>query len=360
MIMKVSIVIPDITRSAGTERAVCNLANILADSGKYVPTIISVNSSGGYPYYPICNGVKVIHCAVSEKNKIIKRVKEFIRVKKICDGERYDFLIGTYPSLNSQLPFITSVKKKIAAEHMNYDSVSFFVKITRRFWYIFLDAVVLLTEADAVNYKFHKNAVVIPNSLSFVPRRRSSLKNKIVLAVGRLTYQKGFERLVEAISLIKEECDGWQVRIIGDGADKEAIQKKINEYGLEDIVVILPPTDRIEEEYCNASIYAMSSRFEGFGIVLIEAKACGVPIVSFDCREGPSEIVRDGIDGFLVEHDNIELLSEAILKLMKSEDLRKRFGNEAVKDTDRFSPERVGILWDELFTGLIDSGRRWP
>lgn len=351
--MKVSIIIPDITRSAGTERAVCNLANILADNGKYAPTIISVNSVGGNTYYPISKGVRVIHCAVLGKNKLIKRVREFARVKQICDGEKFDFLIGTYPALNSQLPFIASAKKKIAAEHMNYHSIPFFARMTRRFWYAFLDAVVLLTEADAAHYRFHKNATVIPNSLSFVPRKQSSLENKVILAVGRLTYQKGFERLVEAIALIKEKCLGWQVRIIGDGADKEAIRKQIKERGLEDTVVILPPTDKIEDEYRNASVYAMSSRFEGLPMALIEAKSCGLPIVSFDCHEGPAEIVRDGIDGFLVEHDNVKLLSDAILKLVESEDLRKRFGREAVKDIDRFKPQYVGALWDNLLGSLM-------
>jgi len=312
--MKVSIIIPNITRSAGTERAVCNLANILADNRKYVPTII---------------------------------------VKKICDCERYDFLVGTYPALNSQLPFITSAQKKIAAEHINYDSRSSFVKIIRRFCYRFLDAVVVLTKADAANYSFHKNTVVIPNALSFVPPKQSSLENKVILAVGRFTYQKGFERLVEAMALIKERCLGWQVRIIGDGEDKEAIQGQIKECGLENMVSILPPTNQIEDEYYSASIYVMSSRFEGLPMVLIEAKSCGLPVVSFDCPEGPADIVRNGIDGFLVEKDNVKLLSESILKLVESENLRKQFGREAVKDIYRFSPEYVGVLWDTLLTDLI-------
>lgn len=358
MAVKVSIIIPDITRCAGTERAVCNLANILAGNKKYMPVIISVNSANGDSYYPVNDGVRILHCAVFEKNKVLKRISEFKRVKEICDKEHFDIVIGTYPALNSQLPFIASAKKKIAAEHMNYDSIPFLARITRRFWYTFLDAVVLLTKADAAHYRFHKRTAVIPNSLSFTPQKRASLENKVILAVGRLTYQKGFERLVEAISLIKEKCGEWRVRIIGDGTDKDAIRKLIKEYGLEDTVVILPPTDKIEDEYLGASVYVMSSRFEGLPMTLIEAKACGLPIVSFDCPEGPSEIVRDGTDGFLVEKDNVKLLSEAILKLVESEDLRKRFGREAVKDIDRFGPERVGAVWDGLFDDLIDCGRR--
>jgi glycosyltransferase involved in cell wall biosynthesis len=354
MVMKVAIIIPDITRSAGTERAVCNLANMLAGGRKYEITIISANSAGGSSYYSLDNKVKIVHCAVLEKNKIIRKIKEFMRVRKNCDAERYDFVIGTYPAINSMLPFIASAKKKIAAEHMNYDAVSFIVKMTRKFLYRFLDAVVLLTRADAANYKFHKNAVVIPNTLSFTPQRLSSAENKVILAVGRLTYQKGFERLVEAISLIKEKCSGWRVRIIGDGKDKEVINRRIKESGLEDMAVILPLTDNIEDEYRNAGVYVMSSRFEGLPMVLIEAKSCGLPIVSFDCPEGPADIVRDGIDGFLVEKDNVGLFSKAILKLVESEELRKQFGREAVNDIDRFRPERVIGLWDTLFVNLTN------
>jgi len=211
----------------------------------------------------------------------------------------------------------------------------------------------LLTNNDAKHYKFHKNAVVIPNSLSFIPKKQSLLENKIILAVGRLCYQKGFERLIEAIALIRKKCNGWQVKIIGNGEDKENLLKHIKETNLEQIITILPPTDKIENEYCNASIYVMSSRYEGLPMVLIEAKSYGVPIVSFNCPEGPSDIIRDGIDGFLVEKDNVKLLSEAILKLIENVELRKSFGNEAVKDIDRFKPACVGILWDKLFAGLI-------
>jgi glycosyltransferase involved in cell wall biosynthesis len=355
MAMKVSIIIPNITRSAGTERAVCNLADILAGSRKYEISIISANSAGGTAYYSLNDTVKVIHCAVSDKNKMLRRTREFTQIKKICDNEKFDFVIGTYPAINALLPFIASARKKIAVEHTIYNSISFFARIVRRLFYRFLDAVVLLTGTDAVNYGFHKNAVVIPNSLSFAPQRPSSAENKVILAVGRLAYEKGFDRLVDAISPIKEKCFGWQVRIIGDGRDKEVIRKRIKERGLEDIAVILPPTDKIEDEYCGAGIYAMSSRFEGLPMVLIEAKSCGLPVVSFDCPEGPANIVRDGIDGFLVENDNVELFSEAILKLVEDEGLRKRFGKEALNDIDRFRPQRVALLWDKLFVDLTNN-----
>ena len=351
---KIAIIIPDITCSAGTERAVCNLANILAGYEKYRPTIISVNSSAGKPYYPINEKVEIIHCCVVEKNKCLKRIKEFKQLKKVCGAQNFEIAIGVYPAINVFLPFIRRLKIKIAAEHVNYATALFFPKIIRRLFYPFLDAVVLLTSSDAKHYGFHKNAVVIPNSLSFIPKKQSLSEKKVILAVGRLTYQKGFERLIEAILPIKEKCGGWQVKIIGSGEDKEKLLRRIKEAGLEQIITIMPTTDKIEDEYFNASIYVMSSRYEGLPMVLIEAKSYGLPIVSFDCPEGPSDIIRDGIDGFLVENGNVEALSQAILKLIEDDGLRKSFGHEAVKDIDKFKPEHVGALWDKLFAGLID------
>ncbi|MCL1946747.1 MAG: glycosyltransferase family 4 protein [Chitinivibrionia bacterium] len=350
----IAIIIPDITRPAGTERAVCNLANILADYEKYLPTVISVNSSAGKPYYPINEKVEIIHCCVVEKNKFLKRIKEFKQLKKVCAAKNFEVAIGVYPAINVFLPFIRRLKIKIAAEHLNYASAPLFPKIIRRLFYPFLDAVVLLTNNDAKHYGFHNNAVAIPNSLSFIPKKQSVLEKKVILAVGRLSYQKGFERLIEAVSLIKEKCGGWQVRIIGSGEDKEKLLRQIKETELENIITIMPPTDKIEEEYYNSSVYVMSSRWEGLPMVLIEAKSYGLPIVSFDCPEGPTDIIRDGIDGLLVKKDNVKLLSQAILKLIEDENLRKSFGHEAVKDIDKFKPEHVGALWDKLFNGLID------
>jgi glycosyltransferase involved in cell wall biosynthesis len=355
--IKIAIIIPNITLLAGTERAVCNLANILANNDAYLPIIISICSVNGEPCYYLNDRVNIFHCAVTTRNKYLARILQFKQVKIICDTENIDIVIGTYSAINILLPFISIVKKRIAMEHMNYASAAFIVRIIRRLFYPFLDAIVLLTNADAANYKFHKNAVIIPNSLPFISQEQSLLENKVILAVGRLTYQKGFERLVEAIALIKEKCCGWQVRIIGDGEDKVRLLKQIKECDLENTVTILPPTKNIESEYCNASIYVMSSRYEGFGLVLIEAKAYGLPIISFDCTEGPAEIIRNGIDGFLIEKDNIELLSQAILKLMEDEELRKKFGKEATKDIDRFKPEHIGIMWDKLFTNLINTAK---
>jgi len=350
---KILIIIDDITRSNGTERAVCNLANILSTSEKYQPTIISLNTANGNPYYPVNNNIKIIHCAVSVKNKLLRKIAEFKQLKNICDNEFFDIAIGVYPVISAQMLFIGSIKKKIAAEHNSYGAAPLWVKLVwRKTCYRFLDAVVLLTNADAVNYKFHKNAVVIPNSLSFIPNNLSSTENKVVLAIGRFTYQKGFERLIEAIAMIKENCLDWQVRIVGNGENKDKLQKQITDCGLEKTIKIISPTNKIEDEYCSAGFYVMSSRYEGLPMVLIEAKSCGLPIVSFDCPEGPADIIQNDTDGILIEKNNVKALSQAILKMIENPQLRKRYGQEAVKDIERFLPENIFNKWDNLFEKL--------
>ncbi|MCL2295420.1 MAG: glycosyltransferase family 4 protein [Spirochaetes bacterium] len=351
MLKKITIIVPDITFPAGTERAVTNLANILADSNKYEVSVLSVKTSHGNPAYKTTEKIKILHGNCCSKNKIKRLVQYFSSIRKNCKNE--DIVIGTLAANNFPMLFLGKNCIKIAAEHTIYYGLSFFTRIRRRLFYPRLDAVVVLASGDLKNYSWHKRAVVIANSLSFVPEKRTTTENKIIVSVGRLSFEKGFERLIEAISLIKEKCLDWQVRIIGAGREQDKLQKQIINYGLENIVKILPRTDKMEEEYCQAGICVVSSRRESFGLVLLEAKSCGVPTVSFDCPEGPADIIRNGIDGILVENGNVKALAEAILKLVENLNLRKQFGTAAQSDIDRFKPEFVGKMWFNLFDELL-------
>jgi glycosyltransferase involved in cell wall biosynthesis len=356
---KVAIILDDITQKAGTERAVCNLANILAERNDFSPVIVSLFSSGGSPGYTINDRITIIHSGLTEAKNHIQNIFVYMKIssilKRLNRMENFDIIIGTSVRINVLFAFIKDKKAvKIVCEHFNYDSPSVINKFLRRIVYPKMNAVIVLTSRDAGKYTFCKNVTIIPNSLSFIPKKQSSLENKHILAIGRLGYQKGFDRLVDAFSLIQDECDDWNVRIVGDGEDREKLLKHIIEKGLEQRITIVPPTDKIEDEYCNASMYVMSSRFEGLPMVLIEAKSCGLPIVSFDCPEGPADIIRNGIDGVLVEDGNIKALSDAILRFVENPDIRKRYGQEAVKDIARFSTRHIGKMWFSLFDELIE------
>jgi len=354
---RIAIVIQNITNRAGTERAVCNLANILKQYGGYSPVIVSLYSSGGEAAFQLHENIEIIHLGITKAKNKIEQITEYIKIasiiKDVCLKNKIEILMGTNVGINIPLSFV-NVKKliKIACEHRCYDDPSAFSKFLRKIRYPKLDAVVTLTLTDAGRYSFCKNVRTIPNSLSFIPKKHSDLRSNTILLIGRYTSQKNFENIIEAISLIKGKLGAWRVRIVGDGEDKEKLQSLIIEKKLNEFVFLIPPTDNIEEEYLNSSLFVLCSRSEGLPMVLIEAKSCGLPVVSFDCPTGPADIVRDNIDGILVENGNIKALAEAVLKMIENPDLREKFGREAVKDAGRFSPARIFEMWESLFKEL--------
>ena len=353
---KIAIITFNITDRAGTERAVCNLSNLLTESHKYAVSIISVHSVSGEAAYTIASEINLFHLGFFYSKNKIPRLFFFRRligtIRQLCYTNGIEVVLGTAPGMNMVLSFLEKDIKKIGCEHLNYKSASLSSRVMRKVIYPLLDAVVVLTESDAKHHSYLESIKVIPNSLSFMPEKQASLTIKRVLAIGRLTYQKGFDLLIDTISLIKPECDGWEVKIIGSGEDEDNLRKKIETLQLGNIVKIYPPTDAIIQEYLDASIYVLSSRFEGLPMVMIEAKSCGLPIVSFDCPEGPSEIVYHDEDGLLVENGDIKGLAKALLELMDDQEKRIEFGKNAIMNVKKYKPENIFMMWDNLLSNL--------
>lgn len=178
------------------------------------------------------------------------------------------------------------------------------------------------------------------------------LGHKQVIAVGRYVPQKGFDRLIPAWQLVARKHPDWILRIYGDGM-REQLQQQIDSLGITASCILEPTVSNIVDKYCESSIFALSSRFEGFGMVIIEAMACGVPPVSFTCPCGPQDIISDGKDGLLVEDGNIEQLAEKISYLIENEDIRKKMGQQARMDVQRFRIENIAEQWKQLFESLI-------
>lgn len=355
--MKVFIILTNITNRAGTERAVVNLCNILAEFHNFSVSIVSADSDSGRAAYELNENVKIFHLAGTIGNpnpvkKLLGYKKLFGFLKKAeCEYGKDNCFIGTDVSFNILIGFFKKAKT-VGCEHMNYGSASFVHKYLRKICYPKLNKVVLLTEKDRERYQFLHNAVVIPNCISFAPERVKNYANKKVIAIGRYTQQKGFDLLLDAINLLKERINEWTFELIGDGEQKSLLEEKVKFYGLGKIVKLLPPTSDIQSIYHSASIYVMSSRWEGLPMVLIEAQSCGLPIVSFDCPEGPSLLVHDGKDGYLVPPNDIQALSEKLLDLMNDESKRSRFGHEAFENAKSFSVEAISEKWKVLFGEL--------
>ena len=221
-------------------------------------------------------------------------------------------------------------------------------KLVRKF-----DRFVVLTEEDAQMWGEIPGLKVIPNAAKFIAERFSDGSAKRVIAVGRLDYQKGFDRLIEAWRIVQQNkaYADWHLEIFGQGEWKEMLQKMIDERGLQNCVRLNDPTKSIGEKYAESSMLVMSSNYEGFPMVMIEAMACGLPAVSFDFQCGPKDIIRHGVNGLLVKNGDIQGLADAMMTLMGDETMRKRMSEEAKKVTETYSEEKVMGKWVSLFSG---------
>lgn len=214
------------------------------------------------------------------------------------------------------------------------------------------DRVVLLTQQDQRNYRGQDNAVVIPNPLTIEASGRASLEEKTILAVGRLSSEKNFTELVEIWAMIAKDYPDWKLQIVGDGYTKSDILALAKKYDLGMQFELHPFSNQIQAYYKSASIYAMTSTFEGFGLVLVEAESLGLPVVAYDCPCGPSDIIREGEDGFLVPMHNRSCYAERLKRLIEDSSLRKRMGAQAVVNAERFSLDTVMTQWVDLFQEL--------
>ena len=169
--------------------------------------------------------------------------------------------------------------------------------------------------------------------------------------------QKGFDRLIPAWSIVSKKHPDWTLSIYGDGMRRQ-LEQQIEELGIAPNCLLEHSVPDIVEKYCESSIFVLSSRYEGFGMVIIEAMACGVPPVSFTCPCGPRDIINDGKDGLLVENGDIKGLAEKICYLIEHEDVRKEMGRSARTSVERFKIEHIAQQWKELFESVLESRNR--
>lgn len=216
-----------------------------------------------------------------------------------------------------------------------------------------LDALILLTQKDADDWNSKVKTYVIPNPISFYPVKPADLNNKQVIMVGRYNDAKGYDYLIPAWEIVHMRHPDWILQVYGSGELHDDVVRWIEERNLGDSIVLNEPTNNIMEKYLESSICVLSSRYEGFSLVILEAMACGVPVVSFDCPHGPRNILSDGDDGLLIEYLNSQALANGICRLIENQELRKRFGGNARQNIQRFSKDKIMMKWDNLFHDLI-------
>jgi glycosyltransferase involved in cell wall biosynthesis len=270
---------------------------------------------------------------------------------------RAGVVMGTRPALNLLAPVLA--RRGIAVigqEHMNLETHTpqRQAEIARR--YPALDAVTVLTERDHETYSRALGGAVrlerIPNAVPALDAERPVLDSPVVVAAGRLTTQKGFDLLIPAFARIAERHPEWTLRICGDGPQRRRLRALILEHGLSNNVLLLGPVDRLDEQMSQASMYVLSSRFEGLPMVMIEAMSLGLPVVSFDCPTGPREVIENGRSGVLVRDGDVDALAEAMLAMVEDPEHRRRLGAGAAARAKDFALESIGPRWEGLIAEL--------
>ena len=213
-----------------------------------------------------------------------------------------------------------------------------------------LDALTVLTGHDERDYGALLNTRVerIPNPLAPLGGGTAKLDNPLVVAAGRLTTQKGFDLLIDAFAKVTRQQPTWRLRIYGSGPERNRLQAQIRN----DNVELMGRTRELGEAMAEASLFALSSRFEGFGMVLVEAMSKGLPVVSFDCPHGPADIISHGSDGLLVPPEDVDALAAALLELIEDADRRRLYGHNAVQKARNYAIQAIGPRWDELLGSL--------
>ncbi|KUM76213.1 glycosyltransferase family 4 protein [Streptomyces curacoi] len=278
-----------------------------------------------------------------------------------------DVVIGTRPGLNVHLALQAPEHVvRIGQEHLSLDNHPPRLRAALRRAYRRLDALTTVTQADATAYRRRMRlpgvrVEALPNSVPDPVLPAADGTAKVVVAAGRLGPVKRYDLLIEAFALVAAEHPDWRLRIYGKGDEHARLQEIIQRLGLCEHVFLMGAAAPMEAEWVKGSIGVAASDFEAFGMTIVEAMRCGLPVVSTDCPYGPGEIIEDGVDGRLVPVGDRDALGAALLDLVRDDERRRRMGRTAMENARRFAPvpvvERAERLIDEALT-LRRAGRR--
>ncbi|HDL6963047.1 TPA: glycosyltransferase family 4 protein [Yersinia enterocolitica] len=349
----------DISHTGGTERVSLALANYLVKYG-YQVIIISL-SGNAPPKFHVDESIKIVSLFNEKRHFSLAYVAVVSRLRRILLDESIDVLIDvdTMLALFSTTALLGTKIKHISWEHFNYKSNLNIKsrKLARKIAAKYSDAVVTLTEKDR-DYWLEKNRypekiISIPNPLPFESKNKLTKKHsKKVLALGRLTYQKGFDLLLDIWAKVEKTNNSWELIIAGDGEDKKLLLDKIKKLNLKNIK-LLPSTRHVSDLYDQSGIYVMTSRFEGFPMVLLEAKASGLPIVAYDCDTGPSELITNNEDGFLIPFADSDAFTRQLILLMNDDDLRESMSLWSLKNAEKYKIDAaIGDKWKCLIENI--------
>ena len=375
--MKIIYCIASVHHPGGMERVLLNKLRWFVHQGGYDLSVVTTDQGDLPPFYAFPSEVKMIDLGIdyavdNDCQPLVKIIRYFRkrrlhrkRLTSLLMKKKADIVVSLYPSESSFIPFIKDGSKKVLELHFNkYFRLQYNRHgllgladrfrtwqdegIVRRF-----DRFVVLTREDAGFWGNLPNIEVIPNAAPEITPRAYDPDNHRVIAVGRLDYQKGFDRLLEAWAYLPADLrDHWHLVIFGQGEWKDKLTAQIDRLDITSSARILAPTHQIFEEYVQSAFLVMSSHYEGLPMVMLEAMGCGLPVISFDFPCGPHDLISDGNNGVLVKEGDCLGLAAAMERIMRDRALRMRMAAEARKITEYYTETNVMKQWTQCFHKL--------
>lgn len=358
--MKIVFFIQDFSRGHGSERVTALISSYLAEYG-YEVAIISVCGTNK-SFYEISKKVQLYtlmdKAEVDNKKELIHVIREY---KKALLNIRPQIVIDVFAAMSV---YTNAVKKKLGIHNITWEHYNFYnnlgtYKVSRWLAIHKSDLLITLTNTDLQTYKKHYPQLNIKFIYNPSPFENEILdmkkKERIVIAVGRLTAIKGYSHLIDVWSIVEPQAPDWKLMIVGEGEERQKLEEKIKRFKLRNIV--LPgQTKCIQDIYKKASILVATSDMEGLPMNMIEAQSFGIPIVSYDFYTGPRDIINNGIDGYIVNSGNQSekdiLMAKKILELINNDELRDGMMIRAMESSKRFKMQRIGREWISIIEGL--------
>ncbi|MDP3437355.1 MAG: glycosyltransferase family 4 protein [Bacteroidales bacterium] len=385
MAIKIAYCIPSLFSFGGMEKVLTLKANFFAEVLGYDVTIILTDGKNMSYAFPLSNKVKVINLDINYEDiwryKLLHKFISYSYKQHIFKKRLTKTLFEIKPDitvsmLRREINFITKIKdgsKKVGELHfnrLNYrdfntkGSSRGFKGLLSKIWMRQLiinlkktDKFVVLSYEDMAQWMELDNVCVIYNPLAEFPEKASECTSKKVIAAGRFVNQKGFDMLLESWKIVSKKHPEWTLDIYGSGNTKPYITQII-QFGLEESCFLHDAVLNINEKFIESSIFAFSSRFEGFGMVITEAMSCGIPPVAFACHCGPKDIITDGVDGILVTPESVDELAEKICFLIENEDIRREMGQRARIRAEQFKIDIIAKEWSTLFKNLLTTDNK--
>lgn len=379
--MKIVYCTDSVCHAGGIQRITVAKANALADIEGNEVWIVVTDNKRPKPVLPISGKVHLVDLDVNYfeddwksrlhmlKGIFVKRREHKRKLQRFLNTISPDIVISTGTSEKNFVPrmkvasnpsFIREIHSvsnyRLLVAHGWFEKLSAWAgDIIDYHYYIrkYVKIVVLTDEDKQLHWKKNDKVKAIPNPLTTEHNKRSTLKNKTVITAGRLTAQKNFASLISAWKIVNKSHPDWKLEIWGEGSRRNELQQQIEDLQLRDSASLMGYTDDIISKFADASIFVCTSKFEGFGLVIIEAMSCGLPVVSYSCPCGPKDIITDGTDGFLVSIGDEQKMAERINYLIEHLDSRLKMGQAALDKSKQYSTDVITSKWMELFDNIL-------